>query len=190
MTLINRASAVSVLILLSISLSIVSIILTTTGHFIPSKTVSDQPDSIVENVVSTTFDKTGKPVFKISTPKITHYPDESTDIISPEVTLFREPNTIWHINSKTAHATSGTDQITFKDNVVVRHQSDLQKPVTTLYTTSLTVFTDKKIAKTDDPVFITDTDTKIHAIGMLAHLDDGTIKLLSKADLEYVPTAS
>ena len=56
-------------------------------------------------------------------------------------------------------------------------------------TASLTVFPDKQQASTDNAIVITQPDTVIHAVGMLADLNEGTVKLLSQAKGDYVPSS-
>jgi len=54
-------------------------------------------------------------------------------------------------------------------------------------TDSLTVFPHQKVVSTKDAVVILQPDLTIHAIGMTANIDEGTVKLLSQARGEYAP---
>ncbi|HLB57904.1 MAG TPA: LPS export ABC transporter periplasmic protein LptC [Gammaproteobacteria bacterium] len=148
-----------------------------------------QPDAFMENVVATIINKEGKPSLKIETPKMVHYAeDDTTDITTPHVTIFRHSPKPWYIDSDYAKTTQGISQIVFWSNVVIHHPSDSANPMTMMKTATLTIFPDKKIAETDQAVTLTQPDTTIHAIGMLTNLDDGTVKLLSEAKGEYVPS--
>jgi len=144
----------------------------------------------MENIVALVMNKQGSPSLKVEAPKMTHYADDDvTWITYPHVTVYRQSPEPWYINSDHAEATNGTEEILFSDNVVIHHSADSENPDTTMKTATLTVFPDKKQATTNDPVVITQPDTIIHAIGMIADLNDGTVKLLSKARGDYVPAS-
>lgn len=147
-----------------------------------------QPDAFMENVIITTLDKEGKPAMKLETPRITHYPEhDMTDIVTPHVTAYRQSPNPWHINSEHAKTTGGTSEILFWSRVIIHHLADTENPATMMETNSLTIFPDKQIAKTSDAVKITQPDTIVNSVGMLANWDDGTVQLLSQAKGEYVP---
>ncbi len=150
----------------------------------------NEPDAYMENVVATIMNKQGSPSLKIEAPKMVHYVEDDTTFISdPHVTVYRQSPQPWYIHSDHAEATNGTEEIVFSENVVIHHPSDIENPTTTMQTEILSVFPDKKEASTDRPVLITQPDTVIHAVGMLANLNDGTVKLLSQAKGDYVPTS-
>lgn len=159
----------------------------------PSITTSSakKPDAFMENVVAIITNKEGKPSLKIETPKMVHYAsDDTTEITAPHVTVYRQTPNPWYINSDFAKASQGIAQIIFWDHVVIHHPDDKVNPDTTMLTPSLTIFPDKQIAKTNEAVTLTQPDTTIHAIGMLANLDNGTVKLMSQARTEYAPPSS
>jgi len=180
---------VSLLFILAFVLTSWSILISKQTHPL-SVVPSNEPDAYMENIVAIMMDKKGLPSLKIEAPKMLHYIEkDTTHIITPHVTIFRDSPEPWYINSDTADATNGTEQIVFSNHVIIHHPADVANPNTTMNTTSLTVFPDQQQAKTVDPVVITQPDTIIHAIGMLANLNSGTIKLLSNAKGDYVPNS-
>lgn len=149
-----------------------------------------KPDAFMEDVVATTFNKQGKPSLMLVTPKMIHYPNhDMTKILLPKVTIYRQSPNPWLINSNYATASQGINQILFQDHVVIFHPADKDDPTTTMKTSALTVFPNKQIAETDQPVVITQPNTTIQAIGMLADLNIGIVKLLSQAKGIYVPSS-
>lgn len=149
----------------------------------------DQPDAMMEGVIATIINKEGAPALKIETPKMVHYlREDTTNITSPHITVYRDSPKPWHIHSDSATATKGINQIIFHDHVVINHDHDTENPSTLIKTTVLTVFPNKKVAETNDPIILVQPDTIIHAVGMFADLNDGTVKLLSNARGEYVPS--
>lgn len=179
----------SLLFIIAIALSGWSIMIT--NKSLPTTTKDlNQPDAYMEDAIATIMNKEGKPTLKIEAPNMVHYPENDiTYIEHPHVTVFRQSPEPWYINSDSAKSIHGLDQITFSDNVVIHHSTDIDNPNTTMQTDSLTVLPNQQQAKTDTPILITQPNTIVHAVGMLADLNNGTIKLLSQAKGEFVPHA-
>jgi len=185
-----KNSTVSLLFLAAFILSAWSILLSRQSQPLMTHNHSDEPDAYMENIVATIMNKQGSPSLKIEAPKMIHYVENDTTYINhPHVTVYRQSPQPWYINSDHAEASNGTEEILFSDNVVIHHPADIANPNTTMETASLTVFPDKQQAHTDNAVTITQPDTIIHAVGMLADLNDGTVKLLSQAKGDYVPAS-
>jgi lipopolysaccharide export system protein LptC len=183
--------SISLLLIFAVGLSAWSIIvshsLSTTGND------NDDPkkaDSFMEDVTAMQFGESGKPSMKLITARMVHYPEnDSTDILAPHVTIFRKSPKPWYIESNFAKTSKGLDEILFYSNVSIHHPADAENPNTSLRTETLTIFPDRQIASTDRAVTFIQPDTTIHAIGMLANLNDNTIKLLAQAKGEYAPTS-
>jgi len=182
--------AITILLFLAIALTSWSIII---SNFTQATVVQDdprKPDSFMIGVVATNLNKNGLPALKLITPKMTHYPENNTtDITTPRVTIYRKSPNPWFIDSDFAKAKNGIDEIIFWSNVIIHHPADIDNPNTSLQTETLTIFPEQQIASTDEPVLFKQPSTTIHAIGMLANLDAGTIKLLSQTQGEYVPSS-
>jgi len=185
---LSRNTLILFLLLIAFGLSSWSIIITRQTSKVITQHSPDQPDAFMENIASTVFNKTGTPSLKVSAPKMVHYEENDvTELTTPHVIVYRKSPEPWHIDADYARATGGINQITFWNNVVIHHLADTQDPITTMTTSSLTIVPDEKIAKTDDAVVMTQPDTTVHAVGMLANWEAGTVKLLSQAREEYVP---
>lgn len=185
-----RSSIIGLLFLLAISMSILSIFRAEYNQAPNKSTDPEQADASMEEVDATIYNKLGKPSLRVISPKMVHYPkNDMTRITTPKITIFREPTTVWNIDANYAEAMDGLDKIIFHDNVIVKHQDDPALPVTTLYTASLTVFPEKQTAETIEAVSIQHPTAKIYAIGMLADMNEGTVKFLSQAREEYAPSS-
>ncbi len=183
-----RNSLISVLLLLAIGLSTWSIFIANHSKQRAINDESNPPDAIMDNVVALILNKQGLPSLKVVTPQMVHHMDnDTTDIITPHVTIYRRSPNPWYINSDKAIASQGITQIIFSGNVVIHHLADTENPTTTMQTVALTVFPDKQTAETNQAVTIEQPDTVVHAIGMLANMNNGTVKLLSQAKGEYAP---
>ena len=180
----------SLLLVLAIGLCIWSLRLVTPGHLWSANNDPGKPDSYMQDVVATQFNKEGKITLKLTSPRLTHYAvDDRMHITTPHLVLYRQSPKPWYIQSEYADTKHGVDEILFSENVKIRHPADSENPETALATRAITIFPSQKMASTAEAVVFTQPDTIVHAIGMLANLDDGSIKLLSEAQGEYAPTS-
>ncbi len=179
-------------IIITLSLLIITglAVWTTLLSFHPPAIVTvnnNSPDAFMEDVVALIMDKQGKPHMKIVTPKLVHYPEkDTTQLTSPELTLYRNSLEPWFIKSRFATATDGTDYIHFWDNVTIHHAADENNAATFIKTTTLTVFPNKKLAETNQLITLIQPNLLVKSLGMKANMNTGDIKLLSEARGEYV----
>lgn len=152
------------------------------------KMVDNLPDAFMEDVVSIILDKEGKPKMKIETPKMVHFSkDDTTRLFLPHLTLYRDSPEPWYITSRFAKASQGIETVNFWENVEVEHSADLNSPKTTIKTTTLTVYPNKKTAETKDLITMIQPNMTVNATGMFADMNSGDIRLLSRARGQYVP---
>lgn len=187
-----KNSLVALLVIFAACLSGWSVFLSSKAPKIAVKNRPNLPDAFMENIVATVMNKAGKPVLKVETPSMVHYPqDDVAELTTPHVTLYRDSPEPWHINAKHAKTQHGTAEITFWDDVVIHHLADTDNPHTTMRTDALTVLPEQHIAKTTAAITVKQPDATVQAIGMLANWEQGTVQLLSQAREEYAPqTAS
>ncbi len=181
--------SIFILVILATSLSTWSILISNAET--PTETINpNQLDGYMVDVTATMLNKEGMPAFSLVTPQMIHYPEnDTTDIKTPRVTLFRKSPQPWFIDADFAKSTHGINEIHFWRHVIIHHPSDTTNPKTTLLTESLTIFPDQQIAQTNLPVTFIQPDTTVHGVGMLANLNLGTIQLLSQTQGEYGPTS-
>lgn len=175
---------------LSIILSGWTILLTTQKHHAPhAKSIpSNQPDAFMEEVVAVVLNKQGIPALKITSPKMVHYPNnDTTHILSPHLTVYRNSPEPWLVRSDYAIATGGVEKLLFWSHVVIHHKEDISNPDTTLKTSTLTIFPKTQTAETKAALTVWQPNATVYATGMEADMKAGTIKLLSKTRGIYVP---
>ncbi|MFZ2315532.1 MAG: LPS export ABC transporter periplasmic protein LptC [Gammaproteobacteria bacterium] len=154
----------------------------------PVVQASTLPDAFMEDVHALIMNKQGKPSMKIATPKLTHYPDNNTTLLTtPALTLYRQSPQPWYVNAEHATALQGIDIIDFKENVIIHHAADGNNPATIIKTETLRVHPEKQTAETNDFITMTQPNLVVKATGMEADMNNGDIKLLSQARGEYVP---
>lgn len=153
-------------------------------------TSASAPDAIMEGVTALFMDKQGKPTMRVETPRLVHFNEnDATDFIDPKLTLYRKSPEPWYVTAKNARAIDGIDHVNFQDDVIIHHAADLHNPATVIKTSTLTVFPEKQIAETSDPITLVQPSTIVNATGMHADMTTGDIKLLSDARGEYVPNS-
>lgn len=166
----------------------------TTMSYRPKETVIPQstslPDAFMEDVSALIMDKQGRPKMRIVTPKMVHYVENDTSqLTSPKLTIYRQSPQPWYITSKHATATQGVEHVLFWDNVNVQHSADQNNPATLIQTPKLLVHPKKQTAETTEFITMTQPNTVIKATGMEADMNTGNIKLLSEAKGVYVPNS-
>jgi lipopolysaccharide export system protein LptC len=148
------------------------------------------PDAVMEGVTAIFIDKQGKPTMRVETPKLVHFNENNaTDFTDPKLTLYRKSPEPWYVTAKNARAIDGIEHVNFEHDVVIHHAADLHNPATVIKTDTLTVFPDKQIAETSDPITLVQPSVVVKATGMHADMMTGDIKLLSEARGEYVPSS-
>lgn len=147
------------------------------------------PDAYMEDVVAVIMDKQGKPHLKIETSKMVHFNENDTsELTEPQLTIYRKSPQPWFITSKSARATQGIDRIDFWEDVTIHHSADIASPATVIKTPSLAVFIKDQTAKTNEFITLVQPNIVIKALGMVADMNAGNIKLLSQARGEYAPS--
>lgn len=181
---------ISILLAISIILSGWSFLKSNHSDNVVVTDTENRPDAFMENVSALVTNRDGKATLKIESPKMIHYHNnDMTYIEKPHIIIYRQTSEPWHINSDFAKATKGIDQILFWDNVVIRHEPDEGNPETTIKTATLTVFPHDQIAKTEDKITLLQPNTSVYGIGLLANMNNGSIKLLKEARGDYAPNS-
>lgn len=181
---------ISLIIIIGVGFAAWTTLLTFRPEGVATASVTNLPDGYMEEVNALILDKQGKPSMKIVTPKMLHYAaDDTTQLASPQLTLYRKSPQPWYVTSKYAKATQGIENVNFWDDVVIHHSADQDNPATVIKTATLTVHPNKQIADTNDFITMVQPNIIVKAIGMHADLNTGDIKLLSQARGEYEPNS-
>lgn len=179
----------SLIMLTAVGLAVWATLLTYRPQNVTIAQNTTLPDAFMEDVTALIMDTQGKPKLKIVTPKMVHFTEmDTTELTSPELTLYRQSPQPWLITSKTAKATQGIEEVNFIDDVVIHHAADEKNPATLIKTSSLKVHPNKEFAETNELITLLQPNITVRATGMHADMKTGDIKLLSQARGEYVPT--
>lgn len=138
------------------------------------------PDFIVENFIFKRLDPTGHLQHTLQAIKMTHYPDDdSTEVDRPRATMYGRDAPA-HATGDKALVSSDGAEVVLIGNVLVRREASAKSEPVTLATSVLTVFPDDEIARTTEPVTLTQGSSVMHGVGLEADNVSGVFSLLSK----------
>lgn len=122
------------------------------------------PDYYVDNFTVRRFDPKGLLQHTLKAEHMVHFADDdSTEVKQPDLTFHKDRPA--RITSDRAWLDSGGKTVIFMDNVVVVQRNRLDPP-TEIRSPTLTVLPDDEIARTPDPVVITQGLSVIHGRGL------------------------
>jgi len=125
------------------------------------------PDFIAEDFGITKIDATGKPEYILSAARMQHYPDdESTSVTAPQLVQRHEDANPIVIRAERGMITQNGEEASFYGSVVVVREAGRGQNELRLQTEYLQVIPDRDLARTDQPVFITEGRSKLSGVGM------------------------
>jgi lipopolysaccharide export system protein LptC len=123
------------------------------------------PDYIVENFEVSRFDQQGNLQHTVVADLMRHYPDDdSTVVLAPRLTYHRDPPT--YVVAREAQISSKGEHVELIDDVRVTRAGQAGKPDTVLTTSRLDAWPDDEIARTNQPVKITQGQTQVDGSGL------------------------
>jgi len=150
------------------------------------KTQEAQPHSVMEDVIATRIDKSGKIESKLYTPKMIMYPEQDRiELSKPRLEVFNVNGKPWDIRAEHGLSTQKVDKVDLWEKVKIHQPSDSNNNGSTLLTNSLTIIPKEKFAHTEDPVTLLQPGMMIKATGLNAFMNTGKMDLISDAEGEY-----
>jgi lipopolysaccharide export system protein LptC len=186
--MLYKNTLISILIIMVVTL-ITGLTLSHQTKSVTSRSVHTAPDAFMEGATILIMNQQGTPHLKMTSSKITHFPEkDTTHFTAPQLILYRPSLSPWYLTAKYARTAQGMDQIFLWEDVNFYHAADTDDSETRIKTSTLTIYPQKQTAETADLITLTQPNITVKAIGMHANLATGTIRLLSQARGEYVPT--
>ncbi|PIE40638.1 MAG: LPS export ABC transporter periplasmic protein LptC [Gammaproteobacteria bacterium] len=148
------------------------------------------PEAIVQDFRQTVFNKLGIRQYRMEADTAIYYSLKSTaEMTSPTIAFFKKFDTDIIDWTATAHTGVVRDN---GDTLVLSGAVNISKPLAnrdtlTFNTESLLIRPNEEIAKTDEPVTITQSPHTTKANGLLIDIRAGKVKLLSQVRSQYVP---
>lgn len=139
------------------------------------------PDAYVENFTVRRLNADGQPQYHLVSPRMQHYPDDDSSLISePRLTYFRPQAPIMTLSGRNAYVTSGGEVVHFWENVVATRAPTRERPEMVARMPDLTVRPDDGTGFTDSPVEITEGRSWIKGTGMHLDNNESTLSLQSQ----------
>lgn len=171
----------------------------------PQVTVQDDtsrrdPDFMIEGLSAIRMGHDGMGLYKLSAKKLLHYSSENVDLISPMIEPNPTPTPVVvekavpltpkaqtpdklpvRLKADLVELYGSNDEIYLSGNVsLLRDINKDSNKKLKIVTSSLSVFPDKNVVRTDKAVFITEGSTTINAVGMEVDNDSNVTRLLSQ----------
>ncbi|MBA4143391.1 MAG: LPS export ABC transporter periplasmic protein LptC [Nitrosospira sp.] len=139
------------------------------------------PDYVVENFSALRMDDDGVARRTLLGKRLVHYPDdESMDLEQPRLINTEPGKPPMQVKADQAKMSANGEDIYLSGNVTVVRNAGRGRGETTMATSFLHVRPDDDIARTDQPVVITETNSVIKAVGMEMSNRTGITQLLSQ----------
>lgn len=150
--------------------------------------VSDKnPDFFMNNVSYLQLDDEGAVLNQIDTAKIVHYvTDDTYTFVKPFLKMLDKNKQVWEIAADSGKS-NGNEKVFFNGNVQIRQIFGVtSKSIgTSVNTNAATIYPDKKIAETDQPVTIKQGESIVSATGAKINFKASKLELLSKVKGQY-----
>ena len=140
-----------------------------------------EPDAVIENFSVNSLGKDGKPESAFSAPKMFHFPDDdSAEVLYPRMVHFAEDGGNVTATASRGVFTKDGQEGFFYGNVVLVREATAERGQMRAHTEFLHLLSEQHIARTDQPVVITEGNSVISAVGMELHQDTRELKLFSQ----------
>lgn len=157
------------------------------GDTLPGKRRHD-PDYVVSNFTTTTYDRDGTPLSVLSAVRMVHFPDDdSTELVSPHVVQSKPQEPRISVRAERGALSGDGEEVFLYDNVVLVREADAQNPQARLTTSFLHIVRDRSLVRTDREVTITEDARSLSGRGMEYNSDSRVFKLLSDVRGRFEP---
>lgn len=140
------------------------------------------PDTFVENFVVRRLNVDGVLQYRLTSPRMQHYPDDDSSLITqPYLTYYRPGAPDLTLTGKNAYVTSKGELVYFWDDVVATRAATRNRSQMVARMPDLTVQPDDGIGFTGSPVEITEGNSWVKGVGM--HLDNNESTLVLQSQV-------
>jgi lipopolysaccharide export system protein LptC len=146
------------------------------------------PDYLVHNFTSTTFNRGGGAETVISAAQMRHFPDDdSTELLSPRVVQAKPAEPRFTVSADRGVLAREGDEIFLYDNVLLVREPDAQHPGTRMTTSFLHIVRDRSIVRTDREVTVVEGRRSLSGRGMEFNNDSRELVLHSDVRARFEP---
>jgi lipopolysaccharide export system protein LptC len=136
------------------------------------------PDYVVSNFTSTTYNREGAPLTVLSAAQMVHYPDDdTTELVAPRLWQTKPDEPRIAVSAERGSLSGDGEEIFLYDNVVLLREASAAQPAARLTTSFLHLLRDRSLARTDREVTIVEDRRSLSGRGMEYNNDTGELTL-------------
>lgn len=146
------------------------------------------PDYLITNFTTTTYNKNGAPESILSAAKMIHYPDDdSTELIGPRMVQNKKADQRMTVSAQRGALSRDGEEIFLYDNVLLVREAAAERPEARLSTSFLHVVQDRSLALTDREVLMEEDHRSLAGRGMEYNYESGQLLLRSEVRGYFEP---
>ena len=139
------------------------------------------PDYLVMNFTTTTYDRDGRAETVLSAERMLHYPDDdSTELAAPRLMQSRPKQPRFTARADRGKVSREGDEIFLYDNVVLVREADGSRPEARMSTSFLHILRDRALVRTDRKVLFEEDGRSLTGRGMEYRNDTRELQLLNE----------
>ena len=125
------------------------------------------PDYIVSNFTTTSYNREGQPLSVLSADKMVHYPDDdSTELLAPRVEQTKPDEPRITVTAERGALSGNGEEIFLYDNVVLVREASGAQPAARMTTSFLHVVRERSLVRTDREVTLVEDRRSLTGRGM------------------------
>jgi len=125
------------------------------------------PDYVVNNFTTTTFNREGLPLSVLSADTMVHYPDDdSTELVAPRVEQTKPDEPRITVTARRGALSGNGEEIFLYDNVVLVREANETQPAARMTTSFLHVVRERSLVRTDREVTLVEDRRSLTGRGM------------------------
>ena len=146
------------------------------------------PDYIVSNFTTTTYDRDGTPLSVLHAEKMVHYPDDdSTVLLAPRVEQTKADEPRITLTAERGELSGDGAEIFLYDNVVLQRDATPAQPSARMTTSFLHVLRERSLVRTDREVTLVEDNRSLTGRGMEYNSDSRQFQLYADVVGRFEP---
>ena len=177
---------------LMLSLAMLTLWLEHTTHVEekPSALRRHDPDYLVSNFTTTTYDRLGRVETILAASRMIHFPDDdSTELVLPRVVQAKPDQPRVTVRADRGELSREGDEIFLYDHVVLVREADATSPEGRMTTSFLHILRDRELVRTDREVHFEEPGRTLSGRGMEYHTDTRQLYLANDVKGSLEPRA-
>ena len=146
------------------------------------------PDYIISNFTTTTYNREGRPLSVLSASQMLHYPDDdSTELLDPRIEQTKPDEPRITVTAERGALSGDGEEIFLYDNVVLLREATDGQPAARMTTSFLHVLRGRSLVRTDREVTFEEDNRRLSGRGMEYNSDSRQLQLFADVVGRYEP---